>query len=179
MNIDQLLTSSNTASPAHVTTSVQRGPTLPAVAQQNNAEQHPYEERLASAAPHGASTNSQPFAAPVQHTSLTIEPTKSTQIKEFKDQQGRSYRLPVYVYDEAADLKRRRNATASARFRQKKKIRVLEAEQKVKQLEEELERVKAERDLYKAERDLYKAERDVYKSEREYYKSLVDNRSNS
>jgi hypothetical protein len=167
MNIDQLLEPStyDSASPAHVTTSMRGGLILPAIHRQRNAEQHPYAKPLASAAPpHGALTNSQPFVAPGWHTSMSIEMESgrarsnqsNTKIITITDQQGRDVHIPtdVCVGSKAADKRRKRNASASARFRMRSKT-IEDLKNQLHDARKQMESLTAERDYLKSivERD--------------------------
>lgn len=157
MDIQKLLVpyTCDSTSLTHGTMDVQGALILSTVHGQHNEEQHPYTERLASAAPpHEISTSSQSSVASDRHTSTAVRSVSarpdqcSTQIIMITDRQGHHVPIltDVSIGSKVANEKRRRNAVTSAKIRSNKSKEIASLQKELRDALECVKRVTAERD---------------------------------
>lgn len=71
--------------------------------------------------------------------------------------------INTQVASKAADEKRKQNATASHRFRQRRKVKETENAKTISNLEQHITKLKGDNEFLRAERDFYYKERDFFR----------------
>ncbi|MCJ1231505.1 hypothetical protein MMC12_008182, partial [Toensbergia leucococca] len=72
--------------------------------------------------------------------------------------------VDAQIASKAADEKRKRNATASHRFRQRRKEKEEESAEKVSNMEQRIRELEGENDFLRVERDFYRGERNFFRN---------------